>query len=95
MYTSIFESRALVLSVIGFSWIVFVNWGFLFWIAPYLLRAFDVSAGEVGTSLGLATAAGGWIGVIVGGVISDRLVARTRWARMLVLGCHVPHLGCH
>lgn len=84
MYTSIFESRALVLSVIGFSWIVFVNWGFLFWIAPYLLRAFDVSAGEVGTSLGLATAAGGWIGVIAGGVISDRLVVRTRWARMLV-----------
>lgn len=84
VFRSIFRSRALVFSLIGFSWNTFVNWGFLFWIAPYFLRVFDVSAGEAGMFLGLAAAGGGWIGVIVGGVISDRLVAKTRWARILM-----------
>jgi len=83
LFRVIFGSRALVYSLIGFSSNAFVAWGFAFWVAPYFLRAFDVGAGQVGLFLGLS-AAGGWIGVNLGGVLSDRLVARTRWARVLV-----------
>jgi MFS family permease len=83
-FVMIFGSRALVLGIIGFSWIGFVTYGLGFWAAPYFLRAFGVSAGEAGTVLGLVTAVGGWIGINLGGIASDRIKPNTSWARILI-----------
>jgi len=83
-FAMIFGSRALLFGIIGFSWIGFVTYGLGFWAAPYFIRAFGVSTGEVGTVLGVTTAIGGWIGINAGGIISDRLKPRTPWARILI-----------
>jgi MFS family permease len=81
-FAMIFRSRALVASVVGFSSIGFVGYGIGFWAAPYFLRVHGVSASEVGTYLGLPSALGGWLGVTLGGVLSDRLRPRTANARL-------------
>jgi hypothetical protein len=52
----IYRSRALVYGEIGFGCIGFIVYGISFWTAPYLIRAFDASASEVGTFIGLALA---------------------------------------
>jgi MFS family permease len=83
-FEMIFKSKAVLFGIIGFSWIGFVTYGLGFWAAPYFIRAFGVSAGEVGTVLGVVTAVGGWIGINAGGIISDRLKPRTPWARILI-----------
>jgi MFS family permease len=83
-FAMIFKSRALLFGIIGFSWIGFVTYGLGFWAAPYFIRTFGVSTGEVGTVLGVTTAIGGWIGINAGGIVSDRLKQRTPWARILI-----------
>jgi hypothetical protein len=77
----IYRSRALVYGEVGFGCIGFVVYGISFWSAPYLIRAFDVSATEVGTFIGLGAAIGGFIGASGGGLLSDRLKLRTPCAR--------------
>jgi MFS family permease len=81
-FALIFRTPALVLSALGFSFIAFVTYGIGFWGAPFFLRVHGISEGEVGTFLGLAAAAGGWIGVTAGGLISDGLKRRTPRARL-------------
>jgi MFS family permease len=83
-FLMIFGSRALVYAVIGFSWIAVVTNGFGFWAAAFFMRVHGISAGEAGTVLGLTGAVGGWIGINLGGIISDRLKTRTPLARLLV-----------
>jgi len=83
-FVMIFHSRALVYAIIGFSWIAVVTNGFGFWAAAFFMRVYDISAREAGTVLGLGGAVGGWIGINLGGIISDRLKTRTPLARLLV-----------
>ena len=59
--------------LLGFPCISFVTYGIGFWSPPYFIRVHEVSAGEVGKWLGLSARFGGWIGVTLGGVLSDRL----------------------
>jgi len=40
------------------------------------MRSFEASRTQIGALMGIATAIGGWIGVTVGGYLSDRLKAR-------------------
>lgn len=77
----IYRSRALVYGEIGFGCIGFIAYGIGFWTAPYLIRAFDASASEVGTFIGMGAAIGGLIGASGGGLLSDRLKLRTPCAR--------------
>jgi len=79
-FALIFGTPALLFAGIGFACIAFVTYGF--WGAPYFIRRYGVSASEVGLYLGLAAALGGWIGVTLGGVVSDALKQRTPHARL-------------
>jgi hypothetical protein len=83
-FVMIFRSRALVFAVVGFSWIAVVTNGFGFWAATFFMRVHAISAGEAGTVLGLSGAVGGWIGINLGGLVSDRLKPRTPLARVLI-----------
>jgi MFS family permease len=83
-FVMIFRSRALVYGVVGFSWIAVVTNGFGFWAAAFFMRVHGISAGEAGTVLGVTGAVGGWIGINLGGIVSDRLKRRTPLARLLV-----------
>ncbi len=81
-FALIFGTPALLLGAGGFACIAFVTYGVGFWAAPFFIRQHGVSAGEVGTYLGLGGALGGWIGVTLGGVVSDALKQRTPNARL-------------
>ena len=81
-FALIFGTPALLFAGIGFACIAFVTYGIGFWGAPYFIRRYGVSASEVGLYLGLAAALGGWIGVTLGGVVSDALKQRTPHARL-------------
>jgi hypothetical protein len=81
-FALIFGTPALLLAGCGFACIAFVTYGIGFWGAPYFIRRYGVSASEVGLYLGLAAALGGWIGVTLGGVVSDALKQRTPHARL-------------
>jgi len=80
----ILGSPAMRRVLIGFPCISFVTYGIGFWGAPFFIRVHGASASEVGTFLGLSAAAGGWIGVTLGGVLSDRFKARHPAARVWV-----------
>jgi MFS family permease len=92
MFGMMFASRTFVLVTIGFPCISFVTYGVGFWSPPFMLRVHEVSLIEAGTILGIGSAVGGWMGVTLGGVLSDRLRSRTVNARLYV-GLSVPVLS--
>jgi MFS family permease len=55
------------------------------WSAPYAMRTFDKTPTEIGLSLGLIAAAGGFVGVLLGGWMTDRWRARDLRAPMGML----------
>ena len=55
-----------------------------FWMIPWFQRYFDASAMEVGTVLGLGFAIAGLIGMILGGVLADRLRQGTQRGKLYV-----------
>jgi MFS family permease len=83
-FAMIFKSRAMIYTMIAFPTISFVTYGAGFWIAPLLLRLHDTSATEVGLYIGLGNAAGGLIGVTVGGMLGDFFKRRNPAGRLIV-----------
>ncbi len=68
-----FRSKSLIYTMLAFPTTAFVGYGAGFWIPPLLLRLHDVNAAEVGMYIGLGAAAGGFIGIVLGGILADRL----------------------
>ncbi len=83
-FALIFQSRALPLIAVGFAAIAFVTYGAGFWGPSFFVRVHGVSEGEVGTIVGLSAAVGGWLGVSLGGALSDRLKLRAANGRLWV-----------
>ena len=63
----------------------FVGYGAGFWIPPLLMRVHDAGATEVGLYIGIGAAAGGFIGITLGGMLADYLKQKFPSGR-LVLG---------
>ena len=83
-FAMMFGSRTFVLITLGFPCISFVTYGVGFWSPPFMLRVHDVSLSEAGIILGAGSALGGWLGITIGGILSDRLRSRTVNARLYV-----------
>ena len=83
-FTMIFRTRSLVYASIGFSFLAFTGYGVGAFGPPFFMRIHGVSASQVGTVVGLTAAAGGWLGITVGGLLCDRLRPTTRVARIWV-----------
>ncbi len=83
-YHMIFKSKAMVYTMIAFPTIAFVTYGVGYWTAPLLLRLHDTSATEVGMYIGLGSAAGGMLGVTLGGIIGDWAKTRHPAGRLVV-----------
>ncbi|MDA0272856.1 MAG: MFS transporter [Proteobacteria bacterium] len=62
----------------------FVGYGAIAWMPSFLVRAHDMSIGEVGTALGLIIGLFGGVGTLLSGVIGDRLGVRNIKYYMLV-----------
>lgn len=83
-YHMIFESRAMIYTMIAFPTISFVTYGVGYWTAPLLLRLHETSATEVGMYIGLGSAAGGLLGVTLGGVVGDWAKSKHPAGRLVV-----------
>jgi MFS family permease len=83
-FAMIFRCRAMVYTMIAFPTISFVTYGVGFWTAPLLLRLHDTTPAAVGTWIGLGSAAGGLIGVTLGGFLADQCKARVGSGRLVI-----------
>ena len=84
-YSMIFQCKTMICLCWGMPCIAFVTYGIGFWGAPYMMRMHGASASEVGTFLGLGAALGGWIGVTLGGVLSDVFKGRFTNGRLVII----------
>jgi len=69
----IFRTPTIRYAALGFAFLAFTGYGFGFWTAPFFLRKHRISAAEAGLVLGGIAAVSGWIGVMLGGILADRL----------------------
>ena len=71
-FQMIFGSKALIFTTLAFPTISFASYGLGFWVAPFIQRAHEVSASDVGLYIGGGNALAGLIGVSLGGFLADR-----------------------
>ncbi|MBT3426809.1 MAG: MFS transporter [Gammaproteobacteria bacterium] len=80
----LFHSKALIFTTLAFPTMAFVAYGTSFWTAPFLMRVHEASAADIGWYVGIGNAMGGLIGVVLGGVLGDRLKLKMVNGRLLV-----------
>ncbi len=78
-------SPAFLCTILGYGTVAFMAYSASYWGAPYAERVFDVSKGELGFWLGGGGAAGGFLGVILGGRMADALYVRMSAGRIWVI----------
>lgn len=95
-YALIWGTPSFLLMLVGFGSIAFNTYAVSYWSAPYILREFagetayllglalPVDKATVGFVLGGSGAAGGFLGVVLGGRISDALKRKNPGGRILV-----------
>jgi len=79
-----FKSKSFIFTMLAFPTTAFVGYGAGFWIPPLLLRLHDASVTEIGLYLGLGAAAGGFIGITLGGILADYLKQKFPSGRLVV-----------
>ena len=84
-YEMMFRSKSFIYTMLAFPSMAFVGYGAGFWIPPLLMRVHDAGATEVGLYIGIGAAAGGFIGITLGGMLADYLKQKFPSGR-LVLG---------
>lgn len=104
-FALIWGTPTFILALLGFGSISFVGYSIGFWAAPYAIRTFVVpleaaggpvpwyaSKQMVAFILGGWGAAGGFLGVVIGGFVSDWFKKRNPSGRIMVgaLACLVP-----
>ncbi len=78
-------SPAFLCTILGYGTVAFMAYAASYWGAPYAERTFDVSKAELGFWLGGGGAAGGFLGVILGGRMADALFTRFSSGRIWVI----------
>ena len=71
---SLKTNRVYVTVSVSYAMLTMVGYAMALWLAPIMLRNFDVSLGNVGLYLGLTYFAGGTPGPILGGYLTDYMV---------------------
>lgn len=75
---TVFTNSSLLVLALSYMCFAYVGWMFLFWFPDYLVEGRGLSLGTMG-AVGVAVHGAGFIGIISGGAISDRLL-RTGWS---------------
>lgn len=91
-YGMMFKSKAFLASTVGFPAISFVTYGIGFWSPPFMQRFHGETIADAGLYLGVGSAVGGFIGIVLGGIIADHFRAKTVNARLYV-GLAIPLLA--
>lgn len=82
---AIFKVPTAVCILIGFTCLIFVLTGYLTWMPKYLMTRFSLSGASAGLNSMLWTHAAAFVGVLVAGVVSDRMASRKGGARNRLL----------
>jgi predicted MFS family arabinose efflux permease len=90
---SLVRNRVYLRVSISFAMLTMVGYAMALWLAPIMLRNFDVSLSKVGLYLGVTYIIGGLPGPLIGGYLTDymaRLDARWRaWIPAIFILCSV------
>lgn len=81
----IWGSPAFLYTILGYGMVAFASYSVSFWAAPYAERVLGASKSVAGFWIGGGGALGGFLGVIVGGRVSDWLRQRNPAGRILVI----------
>ena len=85
LFSLTYGDRTFVMAAAATALIACIGGAVGVWSAPYAMRTFDKTPTEIGLSLGLIAAAGGFVGVLIGGWMTDRWRARDLRAPMGML----------
>lgn len=72
------HARVYAPAIFGFTGIVIAGYAFQFWAPAYFMRVHGFTPVQVGALFGIAMAVIGTLGVLSGGLLSDRLTAQGR-----------------
>src|SRR5690606_27986901 len=72
------------IAILGFGSLSFFTYGYMFWVAPFAIRTFEVGKDAAGLYIGLPAAIASAAGVVIGGRLSDALKARDPRGRIFV-----------
>lgn len=79
-------SPAFLCTILGYGTVAFMAYSASYWGAPYAERTFDgITKTSLGFFLGGGGAAGGFLGVVLGGRMADLLLMRTPSGRVWVI----------
>jgi MFS family permease len=81
----IWGTPAFVCTTLGYGTVAFIGYAAGYWGAPYAERTFDISKSMLGWTVGAPHALAGFLGVILGGFLADRLQARYANGRVMVV----------
>lgn len=84
-YRLIVGTPAFILTVIAYGLNAFMAYAMAFWAAPYAMRVLGAAASEAGFVIGGSGALGGFLGVVIGGRIADRLRRSNPAGRLAVV----------
>ncbi|ANK12152.1 spinster family MFS transporter [Erythrobacter neustonensis] len=92
---SLLTNRVFMGLALGWAVQIMIGYALAFWMAPVMLREFNISTGDVGLYLGLTFFLGGIPGPILGGYVTQWLCLKDeRWRAWLPgatsLGCVIP-----
>jgi len=81
----IWGSPAFLYTILGYGMVAFASYSVSFWAAPYAERVLGASKAVLGFWIGGGGALGGFLGVIIGGRVSDWLREGNPAGRILVI----------
>lgn len=84
IFSMIFRSAAMRNMILAISTKMAMGIVLGFWAAPFFQRYYHVGTSEVGGMLGVTTAVAGFAGISLGGVLADRLYARSPRGKLYV-----------
>jgi hypothetical protein len=80
----LFRTPSLRHVALGFSLLAFTGYGIAGWVPAFFRRVLQQPAGEVGNYIGVTAAVAGVLGIILGGLLADRLRASRPEGRLYV-----------
>jgi MFS family permease len=83
----IWGTPAFLCTVVGYGLVAFLAYSASFWSAPYAMRLLGADPAIAGLIIGGSGAAGGFLGVVLGGRLADRLRRTNPAGRVIVIMC--------
>ncbi|MCX7284198.1 MAG: MFS transporter [Novosphingobium sp.] len=80
----IWGTPAFLCTTLGYGMVAFMSYASSYWGAPYAERVFGIAKSDLGLTIGATGALGGFLGVILGGRIADKLFERGPAGRLYV-----------